>query len=369
MRGTKLKIFIGDCKFLFNFVKFCLGKMEKEDNFKSISLLTERAFGEIPKEIISLPQSGSHRKYSRVILNDRDCVFCLSSNIEENKTFIRLASAFHKKGVNVPEIYAVSPDWSSYILEDLGNVQLLDVIKKDPESQDLQRLVDASLRSLVEMQFLPAQVWEQNVEFPPLDEDLILYDFRYAEEQFFRRIGLTYSRDELGSELNMLKERLLSFPKHLWGFMYRDFQSRNIMIYKDEPWFIDFQSGRRGPCIYDFVSFAWQARAGFTHSQRIRMLEEYSCRIGEKVENVGSLLKENVAYWAVFRMLQVLGAYGLRGLKEEKRHFIESIPPALEEFNNLLEGYRLNHQFPTLSKIINECRDKAHSLKYNEDQI
>ena len=306
------------------------------------------------KEILPLQASGSPRSYYRVKCEGGSVILCFSLNREENSTFIKLDRIFRANGIKVPEILAASEDLRSYILQDLGDVQLLDIIKREKLGIDRQGLIEGSLCQLRKLQFMPREKWIESVEFEPLGEELIMYDFNYSLSQFISRFNIRYDNNALKNEFESLKERLLDFPKELWGFMYRDFQSRNVLIYENEPWFIDFQSGRLGPCIYDFVSFAWQARAGFSKEDKQEMLQFYSRQLERVTENPAGILNENMPYWVTFRLLQVLGAYGLRGLKEGKPHFIASITPALKEFTEMIEENELQTQYPVLSNIIND---------------
>lgn len=312
-----------------------------------------------------LQLSGSERRYFRVYSNDNSYILCFSENTEENHTFITLDCYFHSEGVRVPRILAVASDESAYLLQDLGSLQLLDLLHSGYCAPcELKRLIEETLTSLAQMQFLPESDWSEKVGFKPFDSELIKYDFNYSYSKFISRFDIEFDPQSLNSEFDSLESKILSFPSNLWGFMFRDFQSRNVMIHKDRtsmkvhPWFIDFQSGRKGPCIYDFVSFAWQARAGFKSSMRKEMLHIYADALKKQgLGNVKDVLNNYLPYFAAFRMLQVLGAYGLRGLTERKPHFIASIPPALKEFLGLLESTTLHKQFPTLYTIIRQLQN------------
>lgn len=319
---------------------------------KSIEIIAEKLLKEVNDaticDIKELAQAGSARRYYRIFTSRNTYLICRSENIEENETFIKLARIFFDNGINVPKIYSVSVDKTSYLLQDLGDVQLIDLLHSEYRDRRIE-ITKKAIKELVKIQFLQENKWINAVGFKPFGDDLIKYDFNYSLTQFLNRHPVIVNQEKLQSEFDRLEERLMAFPPDLWGFMYRDFQSRNVMIYEDKPWFIDFQSGRKGPCIYDFVSFAWQARAGFTPEERGELLEIYStelCAIGK--ERAGEILCEYLPYFASFRLLQVLGAYGLRGLTERKPHFLASIKPALQEFIQLLESTPLGVEFPEL---------------------
>lgn len=313
-----------------------------------------RNFNADPEEIKPLTASGSARRYFRITYKDGySIILCVSDNIKENKTFIELTEYFNEKGIRVPEILDKSSDHKSYILKDLGHISLLDFIHNDNiGAGERFEMIDKCLVQLCKMQFLKESEWNHKVEFQPFDKKLIEYDFNYARIHFFSRFDLKFDETSFSKELKDITDKILSFPDKLWGFMYRDFQSRNVMIWDNQPWFIDYQSGRKGPCIYDFVSFAWQAKAGFTAEERRYMLNTYYECIKSIVPIENGVLQEYVPYFAVLRLLQVLGAYGLRGLTEGKPHFIHSIPLALTEFGTLLRDSGLSNSYPTLNNIV-----------------
>ena len=322
------------------------------DNIKKdcIKLLNEK-LGVVIFNIHSLPGSGSARQYFRAETDRGPYVICHSANVKENDTFIKLSRMLKENGLPVPSIYAVSEDLQTYVLEDLGNTDLMSALVSHHESEKTWTAIKESIRQLVAFQTLPESEWVDVVEFPPLDSELINYDFRYAVTNLIDPYQVKYDRERLTGELKKLEEKLLSCPPELWGLMYRDFQSRNIML-TPKPFFIDYQSCRRGPGIYDLVSFAWQAKAEFTPVERDRIIEWYSEFMDEKGRGARTIIKETVVYWAMFRIIQTLGAYGLRGLKEGKRHFIESIPMALDNLKSLMETSGVTQTYPELYGIV-----------------
>lgn len=303
--------------------------------------------------------SGSARQYLRVIAPGRSVVACVSGNIKENLTFIALARYLRARGLPVALILSVNSDASVYLQEDLGSVDLLGFLHQtrlQGETAEKKRtdVLAMTVRRLVEFQRLPEDEWMRTVEFEPLGSALIRFDCNYAVEHLIRPSGAAYDACRLDGEFRRLEDRLLALPCELWGLMYRDFQSRNIMLReesgKTEPWLIDFQSARNGPGIYDLVSFAWQARAGFSAAERELIVDLYCRELESHVPGCTAVVKDNVRDWAVFRVIQTLGAYGLRGLKEGKRHFVESIPPALHNLEQLLENE--GTEYPELRRIV-----------------
>lgn len=318
---------------------------------ETINGLAMKIFGRIPDEVFPIAISGSARRYWRLLLGDKTYVCCLSPNISENKTFVTLAGYLLSKNINVPRVIGVRDDFGAYVLEDLGDCDLLQFIRnrhlKDGEPY-LLNFLRSTIKQLVEFQRLPEEEWNYLVEFPKLDSALVNHDFQYALDNFINVVEVAYDAEKLKGDFGRLETRLLSFPDHLWGLMYRDFQSRNVMISSGKPYFIDFQSSRKGPGIYDLVSFAWQAKASFSDKDRDMIVSLY-CEEMEKYEPGSTdIIRVNTGYWALFRILQTLGAYGLRGLREGKKHFIESIPNALDNLTRVLEGGEMKKEFSAL---------------------
>lgn len=322
-----------------------------ENDLTKCEILCKDFRGENFSDIYPLKLSGSDRHYYRVSYSDETYIVCVSSNVQENNTYLSLNKYLISKGIRVPSIYLISKDRQAYITEDLGEVDLFHVLQKKQEFPEYFSLVRDSVAQLVDFQQLNKNEWDEIVEFSPFAKDLIIHDFKYSEDNFISLKYPGYNKAKLWDDLIKLQNKLLSYPVECWGLMYRDFQSRNIMLHP-EPYFIDFQSSRFGPGIYDIVSFAWQAKAGFADQERNEIIKVYTSCMESHGIFARDIITGNIPYWAAFRIIQTLGAYGLRGLKEGKPHFISSIKPAIENFNNLILNYRLYDEFPELSRII-----------------
>lgn len=350
----------------------------KENLFPSEIEISQFFFGSIPFSVTPIPKSGSSRTYFRLSSpGGKSAILCRSDNIEENEVFIRLCQAFYHRGINVPEILATAPDLKSYLQTDLGSLSLFSLVtekKRDDAGNEClgpeaRSLVMKTLDGLVQMQSLPSCVWEPKVGFPPLGSELIAWDFKYFMNQFVNPANVDFNLSAVEGDLSRLGSRLESYPEEVAGFMFRDFQSRNVMIRLEgadacmsaSPYFIDFQSGRRGPCVYDLVSFVWQAKAAYTDDERKAFISRYvECYSSEKGVDE-ELLYKNIPYWALFRVMQVLGAYGLRGLKEGKQHFIDSIPYAVKNLHSLLNSDELKG-FPAMRSLSEKLFHKYHAV-------
>ncbi len=271
--------------------------------------------------------SGSNRKYYRLTLTDDTTVIgVIGTSVAENEAFIYLAQYFTARSLPVPAVIAVSDDRMAYLQEDLGSVALIDRITDCD-------LVGRTIDLLPRFQISGAMGLDFDRCYPvaEMDSRSVMWDLNYFKYCFLKPLGIEIDEPALEREFDALTIRLLSARP--LGFMVRDFQSRNVMIHNDSPWLIDFQGGRRGPVHYDIASFLWQTRAGFTPAFRNEMVSRYVAAAGVNEAEFRNALPDFVA----FRMMQVLGAYGFRGLYERKTAFMQQIPAALAELRESLD--------------------------------
>lgn len=306
-----------------------------------------------------LKQQGSNRIYTRETdENGRSVIRVQGTNRDENRAFIYMARHFHDLGLPVPELYSVSEDEMSYTQEDLGDTILFDHL-------DNYILLERTMRALAHIQVTGARNFDWSVCFPvpEFDGRSIRWDLNYFKYCFLKGTKLEFSEPKLEDEFDRLVANLtVNSPKDgltANTFLYRDFQSRNVMIRDDRPYFIDFQGGRRGPTQYDVASFLWQAKANFSPALREQLIGAYLDEL-EKVEmtNDQCQLTDKVAWRAalphfvLLRTLQTLGAYGYRGYFERKPHFLESIPLALRNLREVLG--QLKDEYPYLYAVSND---------------
>lgn len=288
----------------------------------------------------SLTPAGSPRRYYRLSAGQHTAVGVVGTALGENEAFVAIAQQMRLKGLPVPEVYAVSADGMCYLQEDLGDTSLFDLIAEahkrggyDEADMELLRQV---MRLLPDVQWRTAEQFDFTHCYPSaeLNRRGIQWDLHYFKYCFLKATGLEFEEEYLEDDFDRMSEVLLQECADT--FMYRDFQSRNIMIRDGKPWLIDFQGGRRGPAEYDLVSFLWQARARFTPEMRRELIEEYlqSARRYRSFDE--EVFAQRLQYFVLFRTLQVLGAYGYRGYFEHKAHFVQSIPMAIDNLRALL---------------------------------
>jgi aminoglycoside/choline kinase family phosphotransferase len=302
-----------------------------------------------------IKQQGSNRVYTRETdENGRSIIRVVGTNRDENRAFIYMARHFKALGLPVPEVYWVSDDEMSYTQEDLGDTILFDHL-------DDTLLLERAMRALAHVQVIGAQDFEWSYCFPvpAFDERSIRWDLNYFKYCFLKGTKIEFSEPKLEDDFDQLVKDLLSpFNFHLSTFLYRDFQSRNVMIKDGQPYFIDFQGGRRGPTQYDVASFLWQAKANFSPELREKLIDAYLYEL-EKIIISSFHHSINKASWkaalphfVLLRTLQVLGAYGYRGYFERKQHFIESIPLALRNLSDILQ--QIKDEYPYIYALSND---------------
>jgi len=320
--------------------------------------------GAEPTAVDELPSSGSNRRYFR-LSGRRSLIGVLGTSEQENRAFVYMARHFASKGLPVPEVLSVSQDYMTYLQTDLGDTLLFNAIEKGrlthSFSADEKALLEQTVSLLPDIQFAGADGMDFGVCFPTesFDERSVMWDLNYFKYCFLKATGLEFDEDRLEDDFHNMSDVLMNVSRDT--FMYRDFQSRNVMVKDGKPWFIDFQGGRRGPFYYDIASFLWQAKANFPDSLRHELLEVY-LRSLRKYCNIDSdEFYANLRHFVLFRTLQVLGAYGFRGYFEKKPHFMQSVPFAIANLRALLD--KPYDEYPYLTEMLS----RLVNLKQFED--
>ena len=300
--------------------------------------------GAEPLTTEKLPGAGSNRAYYRMTDTEgKSVIGCIGTSRDENHAFVYLARHFTKRQLPVPKVLAVSDDELRYLQTDLGTVSLFDAIRGGREAGGRytlkeQALLKQTIRQLPNIQLRGARGLDFSNCYPQpaFDQDSVLFDLNYFKYCFLKATELDFHELKLEADFRLLAKDLTAAGDEQC-FLYRDFQARNVMLVEGAPYFIDFQGGRKGPYYYDLASFLWQASAKYPHKLRRELVYEYYNALKQYTE-VPSPHKfvERLSLFVLFRQLQVLGAYGFRGYFERKQHFIESIPPAMQNLRELL---------------------------------
>ncbi|MCQ2351612.1 MAG: phosphotransferase, partial [Paludibacteraceae bacterium] len=296
--------------------------------------------------------SGSNRQYYRIYGKKSTVIGVYGKDVNENKAFIGLSNHFIKKSINVPQVLAVSEDFHYYLTTDLGSTDLFSIIG----SSEVLDLLVKTIKALPKIQFEAGADMNYNICYPQKEFDFhtIFWDLNYFKYEFLKPTGIEFDELQLESDFEHFASILLSVRTNT--FMYRDFQSRNIMIKDNEPWFIDFQGGRKGPYYYDLASFVYQAKARYSKSVKETLISTYIDSASKYIDIEPAEFRKTFGYFVLFRALQTLGAYGFRGLVEHKAHFIQSIPFAIDNLAEILKEYDYS-KLPYLTEILNELID------------
>ncbi|WP_308229549.1 phosphotransferase [uncultured Prevotella sp.] len=299
----------------------------------------------MPVNTVRLAGAGSNRAYYRLFDEEGNSVVgVVGTSRDENHAFIYLSEHFTKRQLPVPQILAVSDDGLRYLQTDLGEVSLFDAIRGGREAGgrynlDEQELLKRTIRQLPNIQIRGAREldWKNCYPQPEFDEDSVLFDLNYFKYCFLKPSDLDFNELKLEANFRLFAKDLTS--EQCDSFMYRDFQARNVMLDAGgNPFFIDYQGGRKGPFYYDLASFLWQASARYSNKLRRELVLEYYNALQQYIE-VPSVrhFVARLSLFVLFRTLQVLGAYGFRGYFERKKHFLDSIPPAMDNLRALLK--------------------------------
>lgn len=318
-----------------------------------------------PANVEVIQQSGSDRRYFRLFdANGKSVIATHGLNIQENEAFIYFSGQFHKKGLNVPEVLAVSYDETVYLQEDFGDVSLMSILENKGYVPEVYALFKESLYQLARLQVKGDEGlnYEKCLTNKEFGKQAIMADLLYFKYYFLDALRRPYDKQKLIDDFEALSN-YLTHTEYKY-FMFRDFQSRNILVTggpleggKGEVHFIDYQGGMKGAPQYDVASMLWQARANLPDDWKAGLLEDYLTAfeeiVGEKVDRDVFLSQYNG--YVLIRLLQVLGAYGFRGLFERKAHFLTSIPQALKNLKWFVENNSLGIVVPEFKKVLQIC--------------
>lgn len=329
-----------------------MNQKEKDE----LKTLFEDHFKEKVEYIHILPPSGSYREYCRMGNQHRTIIGAVNNDVKENTAFLSFSSHFKKVGIAVPEIYAVSADLKKYILEDLGDTTLYQYLtetrEKEGFSGNLVNLYKKVLTELPRIQILGNNGLDYSVCYPraAFDRQSMMWDLSYFKYYFLKLAKIEFDEQILENDFQSFIEFLLNADSDY--FLYRDFQSRNVMIKDEEVYFIDYQGGRKGALQYDLASLLYDGKANIPNEIRKLLLEHY---LDELSNYVKVNREEFIAFYNGFvliRIMQAMGAYGFRGFYEKKEHFLKSIPYALKNLSYLLKNMDLPIKIPELTRVL-----------------
>ena len=343
-----------------------------------LSKLFTEYFGKEPKEVSAIKGSASNRQYFRLADGEYSCIGAIGTDADENKAFLTLARHFKSAGLPVPELYAVSEDGMAYIQEDLGDTILYSMLVdagKTCTQDEVEEMFCKTVALLPKFQFEGGRGLDWSVCYPEpsFSRRMVMFDLNYFKYCFLKPSGLEFNEVRLQQEFEKLADDLMggSDVQEYMGdtFLYRDFQSRNIMIRDGQPYFIDFQGGRRGPVYYDLASFVWQPRAGFSNRFRHKLVDVYMSAASAYMAVERAEFDKTLDRFILFRLLQLLGCYGFRGLVENKAAFMTSIPLTMNLLREQLT--RCDWPYPYLVDVLQRLTQlkKFHTFATDDGRL
>lgn len=329
--------------------------MNTEEKNEIIQLF-EQHFQEKVDEFSMLPASGSYREYCRLKNKKRSVIGAFNADVKENAAFLAFSNHFFRKEIPVPEVYTVSADLKKYLLEDLGDVTLFDYLSKTRESEGFStNIIDEYrkvLQVLPKIQIIAGKDLDYSVCYPreAFDKQSMMWDLNYFKYYFLKLAKVPFDEQALEDDFQAFSNYLLSAPSGF--FLYRDFQSRNIMMKDNEVYFIDYQGGRRGALQYDLASLLYDGKADIPQDVRDQLFQFYLSELKNYLHVNEAEFTSFYRGFVLIRIMQAMGAYGFRGFYEKKEHFLKSIPYAVNNLENLLPHLKLPVKMPELLKAL-----------------
>ncbi|MGR3855065.1 aminoglycoside phosphotransferase family protein [Chryseobacterium indologenes] len=325
----------------------------------------ENHVGKKSSEFVTLAQSGSARVNFLAAAGTEKYIITYNENIPENESFLYYSQIFSDLSLNTPSILAVSEDRKMYIQEFLGQQTLSEVIAKDHLSPTVQSLVKQTLEKLYQLQMQTQGKidFSRTFEYESYDELPVIHDLYYFKNFVADFLELEYNKSTLLKEFKKIAVLIENLePK---GIMIRDFQARNIMVNeRNEVSFIDYQSAMKGPLMYDVISFLFQAKANFPDDFKQEMLEYYIEQFEDTETKVQ--LRNAVMPVQMMRFLQVLGAYGFRGMIQRKQHFMASLEQGIQNITQFADSWQQMNNYPELQKVIQQLTSEKAKQKIEE---
>jgi aminoglycoside/choline kinase family phosphotransferase len=322
---------------------------------EQLSLLFRNFTGVTPVSLTVLPKSGSDRIYCRMVNDDLSVLGVWNPNRKENDAFTGFAAQFGKIGLRVPKVFVYLPDEMIYLTEDLGETDLHswvhETLKESDGGEKIEKMYQDVLKELTVFQFVADKVIDYRLAYPrkKFDRKSVMWDLNYFKYMFLKLTGTGFNEHLLEEDFGKLAGSIMKVRTS--GFLYRDFQSRNIMVKSGIPWFIDFQGGRKGATYYDVASVLFDPYVELEKNLHNRLLRYYYDLTGKMTGTDYNRFYKDYLVFGIVRLLQALGTYGFRGLYEKKPNFSESIPPAVRQLCRIFENEEVAVLFPELSGI------------------
>ncbi len=328
--------------------------------------------GENPYKITPLPLSGSNRKYYRIKSQNNIAIGVENKDRKENIAFIEFTKHFLKKGIKVPELYDVDLENDVYLLQDLGETTLFSYLTEKRKSgifpAKLKNIYKKILKQLPEIQIKASQGLPYVYCYPrsEFDKQSMMWDLSYFKYYFLKLGQVEFDEQALEDDFRTFTDYLLTADRNY--FLYRDFQSRNIMLKDEQIYFIDYQGGRKGALQYDVASLLYDAKASIPNDIRDELLDYYISVLENYISVDKQRFKTHYYGYVMIRIMQAMGAYGFRGFYEKKAHFLASIPYALQNMKEILAKVQLPVKLPTLMSVLNQMVNSEKLLEIGKER-
>ncbi|MCD6354436.1 MAG: phosphotransferase [Prolixibacteraceae bacterium] len=303
-----------------------------------------------------LPPSGSYREYCRLQNGNRSVIGAFNADVKENTAFLSFTHQFKKIGLPMPEVFAVSSDLKKYLQEDLGDTTLFNFLSSTHEQEGFSKNIITKyqqvLRELPKIQIVAGKNLDYSVCYPraAFDKQSMMWDLNYFKYYFLKLAKIPFDEQALEDDFQAFSDYLLSADSDY--FLYRDFQSRNVMLKDDKVFFIDYQGGRRGALQYDLASLLYDGKADIPESVRTQLFNFYLNELKKYLPVNEAEFSASFKGFVLIRIMQAMGAYGFRGFYEKKEHFLKSIPFALKNLEYLLKDLNLPVKIPELLNVL-----------------
>ncbi len=315
-----------------------------------------KTFAETPTSILKLPEAGSYRAYYRIISTNHKAIGAFNQDIKENTAFLSFTKHFYSSGLPVPEIYYESEDKLYYLLEDLGDTTLYSFIIQHRENyiptDQLFNVYKNVLNKLPQFQIQGRNI-DYSVCYPrnAFDRQSMMWDLNYFKYYFLKLAKIPFDEQLLEDDFNFLCDHLTKADDNY--FLYRDFQSHNIMLKDQIPYFIDYQGGRKGALQYDLASLLYDSKADLRDDIRNDLLEHYLEVLSMHINLNRNDFMEYYPGFVLLRIMQAMGAYGFRGFYERKEIFLKSVPYAIRDLKSILKDIQIKipHLLDTLKRL------------------
>lgn len=330
----------------------------------------ERYSGYRPKKIETLPGSGSYREYYRLRAGDKSAIGVFNTDRKENEAFITFTNHFITKKLPVPEVYQEDLDKNVYLLQDLGDLTLFSFLTNNRKNGEFPEDAIDKYKKIVEELPLFQIHGDEGLDYTKcyprskFDKQSMMWDLNYFKYYFLKLAKVAFDEQELENDFQRFSDWLLTEESSF--FLYRDFQSSNIMIFEDHTYYIDYQGGRKGPLQYDLASLLWDAKADLPFELRNYLLEHYLEHLQKLIQIDYKSFKKFYYGFVLIRLLQAMGAFGFRGFYENKPSFLKSIPYALKNMTFLLNQYEIPIKVPHLIDVLKNLPESPELKQFTD---